>query len=287
MLELLIDDSGEAWPVQPETISRRFGLERPRDFVLRTVDLGFIFIRFCEFGARVALRPQFASRSALSRLSCLIRQRNPARVAIARDARRSSWEIAVGADQAIARIEELVAEARRPSPRPLLTFKRLPVERCRDIAGGQLLPVLQAWEQTQSRWEPDFYGRLLEGKLLPVTMISEQPAKSERLLIRHWGARHTSFGKDWIAIAPGRDVEDLPNAEIGQWRAAKTRATIAEGVPRLTASDLVFRRIDGALARLQYCRLSLPWRTSDGALLVTGTRVARRMLILERPNPAN
>jgi hypothetical protein len=286
MTELLIDDSGEVWPAHPEVIARRFGDSlRCRDVVVDAVALGFIFVQLCPSGVRVAMLPHFTSRRSMIRLIDIIASRNPPRVVLS-DARLSSWEFVAGADRAITRIAQLVAEAQTPRPRPLITSRRQPLQRSLDIAGGQLFPVLLAWHQRQGRWERDFHERLLKWKLLPDTVIAEQPRASERLLIRHWGARHTTFGKTWIQIAPGREVEDQPNAEIGQARAAMLRETIAEGVPRLLASDLVFRGIEGELIWLKFCRLDVPWLVSDGTVLVSGTIVARRTVILAPPDSA-
>jgi hypothetical protein len=279
---LLIDDSGQVWPAQPETVARRFGLRRPRDFMVRAVHLGFIFAGFGAYGARVALRPQLVSRAALLRLFDMLAQRDPPRVALAGDGRLSSWEFIIGAQRVIARIEHLVAEARSPSPKLLLSAERLLLDRCLDIAGGRLLPALQSWHQSQGRWQPDLYGRLLKWKLLPFTVISEQPRASERQVIRHWGAGITLFGTDWIRIAPGRDLEDLPNAEIGRWRAALPRQTVAERAPRLLATDFVFRGIDDRLTRVQYTQLDLPWLVSDRTMRVTAVTAGRRSFPLER-----
>src|SRR5258708_38470282 len=108
MSELLIDDFGKVWPAQPATIASRFrNLRTGHDFLLRGIALGFIFVRFCDSGARIALRPQLASRLAVSSLFDIIGQRQPARVALAHDQRLSSWELMIGADQAIARVRQL------------------------------------------------------------------------------------------------------------------------------------------------------------------------------------
>lgn len=287
MSELLIDDAGTVWPAQPEIITRRFGLRHPRDFVFRSIELGFIFVALDGCGARIALRPQFVSQSAVSRLFGIIRQRNPARLALSCDARLSSWEIIGGGDRTIARIAKLIAEARSPSPRPLLTAQRLHLERCLDVGGGKLLPMLEAWLQSQGRWGPELYGRLQERRLLASTAIARQPRGSDRLLIEHWGADLKTYGNHWIRVARGRDFEDQPNIEIGRWDGARQREMLAEGVPRLTATDFVFRRTDGGLVRLSFYRLGLPWRTSDGAAILTAVTTRRRMLTLERANPAN
>jgi hypothetical protein len=287
MSGLLIDDSGIVWPAEPAIISRRFGLRQQRDFVGRAIDFGFVFITIDACGVRIVLRPQFVSRPAVSRLFGIIGRRNSARLALARDAHLSSWELIVGAERAIARIEGLIAEARSPSPRPLLTARRLPLERSLDIAGGQLFPILEAWGQRQGRWEPELHERLLEWQLLPITVISEQQPDSERLLIRHWGANLTMFGKAWTRAARGREYEDQPNGEMGRWRAGLLRQMAADGVPRYTKSDLVLNRVDWGLTRLTFFRLALPWRTPDGAVVVTATNAARRRVLLEQPNRVN
>ncbi|HVC55881.1 MAG TPA: hypothetical protein VND95_07990 [Stellaceae bacterium] len=285
----LIDDGGVVWPATPETIARRTGKrgQSRSNAVLEAIGLGFIFVNFCPSGARIALRPTFVTRRAMSRLAVVIYGRNPLRIAISCDSMMSSWEVVIGAGGAIARIEALVAEERRPLPRPLLHSTRLPLEHCDDLDRGRLLPILAAWHERQARWEPELYDHLSERKLLQTMSISEQPCRSARLVVRHWGANLTTFGKDWVRIAPGRDVEDEPNAELGLWRAAMVRDAISDGVPKLRAMDLVFRRVDGALARLKYQRLCLPWRTSEGATLVTAFQAARRMFVLERAHPAN
>jgi hypothetical protein len=287
MQGLLIDDSGTVWPAEPEIIASRFGFRQGHDFVRRAIHFGFVFITIDSCGVRIVLQPQIVSRPAVSRLFGIIGRRNSARLALARDARLSSWELIVGAERAIARIERLIAEARSPSPHPLLTARRLPLERCLDIAGGQLFPIFEAWGQRQGRWEPELQERLLEWRLLPVTVITEQRPHSEQLLIRHWGTSLTIFGKAWTRAAPGRDFEDQPNVEVSRWRAALLRQMAADGVPRYTRSDLVLHRVDWGLTRLTFFRLALPWRTSDGAVLVTATNVARRRVLLEVPNRVN
>lgn len=281
MQHLLIDGSGIVWPARPEILTRHFGI-RPRNFVSRVIDLGFVFISLDSYGERVTLRPQFVSRAAVVRLRRIITQRNSARLALAHDARRSSWELIVGAERAIARIEQLIAETRSPSPRPLLTSQPLPLEHCLDVDGGRLFPILEAWGQRQGRWEPELHDRLLEWRLSGVTVISEQPRRSERLLIRHWGTSLTTLASAWPQAAPGREFEDQPNLDVARWRASLLRQMAADGVPQYTRSDLVLRPVDRGLTRLTFFQLALPWRASDGAVVVTASNVARRRVLLER-----
>src|SRR5206468_1743448 len=127
MSELLIDDSGEVWPAECEVIARRFGLPPRRDFRRRAVALGLVFIRLSDAGMHIALRPQLASRLAVSRLFGIIAQRSLARFAVAADARLSSWQLIIGAEHTRAQIEQLLADARSPMQRPLLLAERLPL----------------------------------------------------------------------------------------------------------------------------------------------------------------
>jgi hypothetical protein len=122
--------------------------------------------------------------------------------------------------------------------------------------------------------------------LLPVTVIAEQPRGSAQLLIRHWGTTLTMFGNAWPRAAPGREFEDQPNVEVARWRAAMLRQMAADGAPRYTRSDLVLRPGDRGLTRLTFFQLALPWRTADGAVMLTATNVARRKVLLERPGGA-
>ena len=267
-------------------VARRFNLPRRRGLVRGAIALGFIFVADGNCGAAVALVPHLVSRSAETCVYEVIRKRNPPRVVLAHDARLSSWALIGGANRAIAQIGRIIAEARNPSPRPLHYAQRLPIESFGDLESARFGPVLQAWHDRNGRWEPDFYGRLLEWRLLDSSTIAEKPAGSERVLVRHWGADVRTYGKEWVRIAPGRDVEDQPNAELGLWRAALLRESIREGVPEFRKIDFVFRRIGGDLARLQFRRVNLPWRTSAGAALVTSIQVARRTFIIERPDRA-
>jgi hypothetical protein len=285
MSAFLIDDAGKVWPARPETIARRFGQRTRRDFVQWAVALGFVLVTFGEAGARVALRPHFVTQEAEIRLADILDRRKPARVAISNDAQLSSWELISGVSRVTARVARLIAEARHPSPRPLLTAQRLPLERCFEIAGGQLSELLQIWRQHQGRWEPDFHERLRQRGLLAGTAIARQPGGSGRLVIDHWGAKLTTYGKDWIRIARGRDYEAQPNSEIGRSEGARQRQILAEGVPQFTASDFVFRNIDGDLVRLSFHGLGLPWRTSDGAAVVTAIIAGRRTVVLDRQSP--
>src|SRR5689334_20684200 len=99
MQNLFIDEAGIVWPARPEIVARRFGFP-PGDFIGRAIELGFVFITLDSLGERITLRPQFVSRRAVCRLYRIIGQRNSARLALARDARRSSWELIVGAERA-------------------------------------------------------------------------------------------------------------------------------------------------------------------------------------------
>ena len=283
-----IDDYGAIWPADPAVVVRRFGDRRiRRNVAVQAVELGYVFICFSEFGARIALRPHLAARSAIFALFGIIANRAPMRIAITCDTRLSSWELISDRWRAIERIEQLMAEAKDPLPQPLLREQHLPLEHCVDITGGQMLPILETWKQRQGRWEPELYGLLQECGLLETTTISQQPLKAERLLIEYWGEGITSYGKNWTRIARGRDFEDQPNSQLGRWDAARQRQLLTGGLPRFSVPDFVFRRPNQELVRVSCYRLGLPWRSAEGTSILTAITTQRRMCILERPKRAN
>jgi hypothetical protein len=287
MATLLIDDSGGVWPAEPETVARRFGLRRGGDPVARAVALGFVFVGFYAAGARIALRPEFVTRRAISRLAVVIAGQDPFRVALSLDGKMSSWELIAGACSAIARIEAVVADARSPEPRPLLYSTPLPLDWLGNIAQGRLLPALRTWDATQRRWEPDFQGRLQDIGFLQRTIIVRKPRRSERLVIEHWGNGRGLYGRDWPRISRGRDFEEQPNISVGVWRAAMVRQKIAAGQASLDLDEAVLRTPDGRLVRFRVYRLALPWSTASGEQLVSEIDAGRRVVVLDRPNPAN
>jgi hypothetical protein len=283
----LIDDNGLVWPAEPVTIADRFGVaRRRRNLVVQAVGLGFTFVAFSAAGARVAIRPAFITRRAIARLAILLAGPRPERVALSCDGRLASWELIIGVGPAIARIDALVYQSRRPEPRPLQHEARLRLACCADIGQGRLLPLLQGWEEEQGRWRWHTFDRLQEAGLLSSTIVARKPHSSEQLLIEHWGSKFL-YGPDWRRIARGRDVEDQPNADVGRWRAVRMRQTIDEGVPWLTSTQIVTRAADRKLLRLQFLRLTLPWRDSDGTTFLTATKILQHRFVLEKARPAS
>jgi hypothetical protein len=287
MQQILIGPSGTTRPANNSAIDGYLGYEHRPDWLFRTIELGFIFVAFGRRGLRIALRPNFVSRAALARLYGLLARQNPPRVALAQDASLWSWELVGSTREAITRIELLVTEARNPAPRWPLTEARLPLERCSHIGHGRLLLVLQAWGQRQGRWDSNFLGQLEEWQLLPNSTISMRPRGSERLLMCHWGENITTYGRDWPRLAPGRDVEDTPNAELGLRRAALQRRIISEGLPQLMAVDFSVSGPVYEEARVQFYRLCMPWLASDGVVFTTSFQIGRRVIRSGAADSAN
>jgi hypothetical protein len=285
LTERLIDDRGAVWAATSDAITYRLGtrLERGDDVVSQTVALGFIFFKLCASGVLIALQPQIITEKAISRLSVLITELQPLRVGISCHGAVPSWEIVAGTAPAIARIDALVHAARNPRPRPILVDNLLPLDRCNDFADGYLLPLLQVWRERQQRWDPEIFRRLQAIGLAEMTAVYRQPPRSERLIIDNWGNSFSLYGDEWPSIARGRDIEDQPNALLGQLHGHRLRRELAQGVPQLAASEVLLRRIDQTLVRIKYVRLTLPWEMADGTRLITGMRMVGDVFILQQP----
>jgi hypothetical protein len=290
MPSLLIDDSGNVWPAQGHAIVERFTKMRlRRNIVAQAIDLGFVFVNIGDNGTNVAFRTHFIAMTSLSSVCDMIASRNSGRVALSFDPHLSSWELIAEPQLAIRRIERIVADARQPSPPPLLTTQALSLDRAHEIGEGRLSPLLRAWSETDARWEPGIPDRLEEHNLLDHCVVSRRPRGSERFLIEHWGRRRSSlYGALWARIANGRDLADQPNHDLGQWNAAAALRATTTSEPRLLAFDLVMRTPDSRLVRRTYKRLMLPWRTIDREAILTTVDVGVRTLVLEvqpvRPN---
>jgi hypothetical protein len=288
MTGLLIDDGGNAWPAEPDTIVGRFGrIPTERDVVEQAISLGFVFVRVVSGGLRVALRAHLVTQPALDRVCNLIADQEPHRVTLSIDPRLSAWELIAGPLHAIARIERIVAEARKPVPRLIVTTQTLPFETAYQIAGGRLLPLLLAWREANGRWSGDQPGRLADFGLLDHSVISRNQRDSDRFLVEHWGrCRSSLYGPQWAQIARGRDLADQPNQDLGWWNAAAAWQIATAAEPRLLAFDLVMRTPDTRLVRRTYTRLMLPWRIPDRGTILTAIDVGARTLILEPQAPA-
>jgi hypothetical protein len=198
------------------------------------------------------------------------------------DPRLSSWDLFAGPLPALERIERVVAQARRPTPRLMLTTQALTLDGAYEIAGGWLVPLLRVWSDTRARWEPGILNRLEAHGVLDDSVVSRRPRQSERFVIEHWGRRRSRvYGRCWTRIAGGRDLADQPNHDLGRWNAAAALRTTNAAEPCFLDFDLVMRTPDARLVRRTYKRLMLPWLASDRQAMLTTVDVGVRTLVLE------
>jgi hypothetical protein len=281
LTELLIDDRGAVWPATSDPIKHRFGVSPGdgSDFVSQSTALGFTFLKSSAAGVLIALQPQIVTAKAVARIAAvLVELVDRVRVGILCHGVTSSPEIVAGASAAIARIEALVEAARNPLPHATLAEKYLSLDECEDIGGGYLSPLLHIWRQREQRWDPDIFQRLQTIGLAEMTAVYRQSTRSEELIIDNWGNNFKLYGDEWPSIARGRNVEDQPNALIGQRHAERLRRILAQGRAELAESEAVLHRIDQTLILIRYVRLTLPWETADGTRIVTGMRFVNEVL---------
>jgi hypothetical protein len=285
MAGLLIDDGGDAWPAQAKTIRNRFEAVRPQgDFLLQAISLGFAFVDVRGNGIKIGLHPQLVTAAALSRLYELIAYHDPLRVMVSVDPQLSSWELIASAIEAIKYIERRVAAAQRPSPKPLVVMRRLSLDELSAVWSGRMVAALHCWEAARSRWDSHNVLQLLTNVgLLGYAFIVRNGYRSERLVIDHWGADLTIYGRQWPKVARGRNQNEQPNADMAARFVAIARETIAEGIPRLDAIDCVFRDVDGVLVRRRGLRFAIPWQATNGDVWLSALLHWNRANVLERP----
>jgi hypothetical protein len=287
---VLIDDAGAIWPAT-QFLGETIGAPKRRnknEFVIKSIAQGWIFVRPMRNATFVGIAPHLATDRSLFPLYRFLIKQNPVRIVISCDPQLSTYEIARGVARAIVRIEEIVADARRPQPRPLLSAERLPFDQLRRFEDGRLIPIAHLWHAANGRWRSEVFDSMREMGLWECATIMRQPRASDQLVIDHWGSKHNLYGDAWARIACGRDAESFPNRDIGLWRATMIRKDIAAGEPRLIQNDIVVRRHDGKLLRQRFVQLGVPWlRTSDGSRLFMSVNVDRHLTVLERPRRLN
>ena len=137
-------------------LASRIGLLRPpRGLMLEAIARGWLFLRPIRTAIFVGFNPYFVTDQSLFRLYRLLIEQKPGRVVISSDQRLLSYELTGGPARAIVRIEEIVADARRPQPAPLLRAEPLALYRLHQIENGRLIPILQLWHAANGRWRPE------------------------------------------------------------------------------------------------------------------------------------
>jgi hypothetical protein len=265
MLGVVVDDRGRLWPAPSRELAGHLGSAGGgNDAEAEAIwSRGFVYLARLSDDLIVAFRPRLISRPTLAAAFFAICREAPHRVVLSTADSPLAPEIHVSLDHALQRMEELVSEAQREAPRGL-SVKRMPFGAAETLAGGRLSGVLRAWSESRNRWTSDLYNLLQDQGLLDLAVVVHNPARSEALLIEHWGKRRDMFGTKWVREAPGKHLEDQPYSGLAHWAARLFRASIVAREPRLDAIAVAIQTRGGKIHSRRYARLLLPWRGPDG-----------------------
>jgi hypothetical protein len=260
MFGMLVDDRGRLWPAPSGALTGYSGADVEADAIWSR---GFVYLRRLGDDLIVAFRPRLICRSTLAATFFAICRQAPRRVVLSSSESPRTPELFVNLDLALQRMEEVVTEAQRETPRGL-SVRRESLEVLATFGDSPMTDLFRIWKETQGNWTPELYGRLREENLLDQAVVVRNPAAESSLLIQHWGKKRDLFGAKWIREAPGRHVGDHPYPGLALWAAHRYREVIADQQPRLDEISAAVLKSRGGIRSKRYARLLLPWRADNG-----------------------
>ncbi|MGA7806675.1 hypothetical protein [Bradyrhizobium sp.] len=262
MTTIVFDDAGRGWDEESLELRRRLHCHRP-DFNLTTYlidNLGFIALSWKQHGAcTIRLRPALASSIGLAAALFALADLAPQRVIVSHPSETCGLELFANVGRAVARIEELVADARQPTC-PAFLKREVSLE-AQLQAGGPLAALLRYWANADQAYEPEKLRALLYGALRGRFVVVEPNADRRHLTIMDIGPGFVVYDKSWLRIARGLPMEHQPDYAYGRW----ARGAFDQALERTQACvddvDAVIARPSlNDTIRAQYRRVVLPFR---------------------------
>jgi hypothetical protein len=255
MFDALVDHEGELLPASEL---------KGKDQIAKAILIGgYVYLQSVGTGLVVAFRPQLVNAATLVGTMREICIRRPRQVVLSYSTGPRPSESLTDVEKALARLEIIIRQAQKDQPRGLKAC-RVELDAVDRIDGGVMTGLLDAWYQSQHRWSPEFYATLKDASLLDNAVVVRNPARSDTLLIEHWGEKRDLFGSKWIGEARGRQMEDQPYSGLARWVARLYREAIAGNEARLDVVSVAILTEDGARRKKTYSRLLLPWRGEGG-----------------------
>jgi len=260
MTTMVFDDTGRGWDENSLELRRELYCRRP-DFDLTTYlidNLGFVALSWKQNGAcTIRLRPALASAIGLAAAIFALADSAPKRVVISHPSETCGVELFADLGRAVARIEELVATARRDT-RPAFLKREVSVDALLQ-ADGPLATLLRHWGNADRAYEPEKLRALLYGALRGRFMIVE-PTADHHLIIMDIGPGFVVYDESWLRMARGLPVEHQPDYDYGRWVRGIFEQVLERNTPCVDDVDAVIARPSlNDTIRAQYRRLVLPF----------------------------
>ena len=140
--------------------------------------------------------------------------------------------------------------------------------------------LFKKWRLAQGRFDADMASFMVRFGLLDRTAVVSESNNDGSLVFEHWGTgfkAYDSVDKSWSFAAPGLPISNQPDPEYGRWIDRAYRGVLERSEPRFDYVDAVIQASKAEPYRSRYDRLLLPWRSSEGRRVLTGTSYPMRM----------
>lgn len=283
MKRYLVDHKGQVWTHPAQGLGEALGYPQP-DFDMWAYairNLGAVEIAADEDGATVTMRTATAHSEAIRGAqrvlatlgSVPIKLRYEIGTWIEESYEHPAQAAAgmLGALETAAAIPNRMAFVSKSRKLNVLSEQRLNrIETVEERLGL----VFKKWRLSQGRFDPEMASFLVRFGLFDRTAVVVESKDDAGLVFEHSGTGfnlYDTFDKSWNFRAQGARLVDQPDPDYGRWIDRTYRGVLDENQPRFEHVDAVIQARGGEPYRSRYDRLLLPWRTTSGTRVVTGT----------------
>lgn len=271
---VLIDDLGTIWDGASPRLRTSFGSTAcDDDFSTYVVkNLGFIAVHNYGRSCEIRLRPRIVSAAAFSSLADWIGSRKYDRIVTAHFADDWVYGLHANGTVVLAKLDALVATAKRVQPGDYLTRPLRKEELPRTTQLHQALhSLIENWAMLSASIHRDGLKTMVEQTLQGRYTIVDTHVDGS-LRFGEIGGGFLSYNDEWVARSRGVPVEQLEDASYGRWVACGYREALRNGEPILSDVDAIMKTPRLGRARVRYKRVLLPTRSAaKGTWLLTAS----------------
>jgi hypothetical protein len=276
---VLIDDKGRPWQDGAWDLARRIGYSHPTlDLVSFAVrERGFVHLRPQDGGVRVALRAGGFGLAALAGALFIVKDRKPQRILLAIfDGDGWQYEMLANVWEFAERTEQLARGGPvRSRYRWLAAERNLKSLSLPGFASARA--VVRLWQECHARMPDDLPGAIGQMADINRMVLVRRPAGTSRLLVEHFGAAISVRQPCDAFLAVGRDFEDLPDRDYGNWAAEAYIRSLSSDRLCLQSVNATVRRSEATTVVGRYDRLLMPWRGSGDDRFVMCMSIRRKL----------
>jgi hypothetical protein len=272
---LLIDESGEPWPVSSPHLARHLGYDDPRLDLSRfaVARRGCVHLRPIEDGVRVALCPSAFSRVTLAGTLQALNQLAPRRILLITD---NGAELFASIFAFIEHAEYLASDPPLAIKVPWYSVTRS-LRNLSTLSFSFVWPLMKLWRNSRGEYDGDVYGALISSGIHSRTVVARRLPRSSRLICEHFGGGLRIRQPCESLLAVGRGLEELYDRKYGDWSAEGYGTALAGERPRLESIRARVQVSETLAVNGRYDRVLLPWRRAGGDALVMGISIRREL----------